>query len=228
MNLLDMKQIVKIYVTGGEEQIVLDHIDFTVEEGEFVAILGPSGSGKSTMMNIIGCLDVPTSGEYYLNGKKIADMQEKELAHIRNKEIGFIFQSFQLLKRNTVLENVMLPLMYAGLSHSEQEKRAKQILKRMGLEEKYHFFPHQLSGGQQQRVAISRAVVTQPSILLADEPTGALDQKTGAEVMALFKELNEEGRTIIMITHDATIAAHAKRIVKILDGKMSEGVVEDA
>lgn len=228
MNLLDMKQIVKIYVTGGEEQVVLDHIDFTVEEGEFVAILGPSGSGKSTMMNIIGCLDVPTSGEYYLNGKKIADMQEKELAHIRNKEIGFIFQSFQLLKRNTVLENVMLPLMYAGLSHSEQEKRAKQILKRMGLEEKYHFFPHQLSGGQQQRVAISRAVVTQPSILLADEPTGALDQKTGAEVMALFKELNEEGRTIIMITHDATIAAHAKRIVKILDGKMSEGVVEDA
>lgn len=228
MSLLDMKQIVKIYVTGGEEQVVLDHIDFTVEEGEFVAILGPSGSGKSTMMNIIGCLDVPTSGEYYLNGKKIADMQEKELAHIRNKEIGFIFQSFQLLKRNTVLENVMLPLMYAGLSHSEQEKKAKQILKRMGLEEKYHFFPHQLSGGQQQRVAISRAVVTQPSILLADEPTGALDQKTGAEVMSLFKELNEEGRTIIMITHDATIASHAKRIVKILDGKMSEGVVEDA
>lgn len=228
MSLLDMKQIVKVYVTGGEEQVVLDHIDFTVEEGEFVAILGPSGSGKSTMMNIIGCLDVPTSGEYYLNGKKIADMQEKELAHIRNKEIGFIFQSFQLLKRNTVLENVMLPLMYAGLSHSEQEKRAKEILTRMGLEEKFNFFPHQLSGGQQQRVAISRAVVTQPSILLADEPTGALDQRTGAEVMALFKELNDEGRTIIMITHDVTIASHAKRIVKILDGKMSEGVVADA
>lgn len=228
MSLLDMKQIVKVYVTGGEEQVVLDHIDFQVESGEFVAILGPSGSGKSTMMNIIGCLDVPTSGEYYLNERKIADLKEAELAHIRNKEIGFIFQSFQLLKRNTVLENVMLPLMYAGLNHHEQEKRAKEILVRMGLGEKLNFYPHQLSGGQQQRVAISRAVVTQPSILLADEPTGALDQKTGAEVMNLFKELNAEGRTIIMITHDATIASHAKRIVKILDGKMSEGVVSDA
>lgn len=228
MSLLDMKQIVKVYVTGGEEQVVLDHIDFKVEAGEFVAILGPSGSGKSTMMNIIGCLDVPTSGEYYLNERKIADLKEAELAHIRNKEIGFIFQSFQLLKRNTVLENVMLPLMYAGFNHHEQEKRAKDILVRMGLGEKLNFYPHQLSGGQQQRVAISRAVVTQPSILLADEPTGALDQKTGAEVMNLFKELNAEGRTIIMITHDATIASHAKRIVKILDGKMSEGVVGDA
>lgn len=228
MALLDMKQIVKIYVTGGEEQVVLDHVDFTVEEGEFVAILGPSGSGKSTMMNIIGCLDVPTSGEYYLNGRKIADLEEKELAHIRNKEIGFIFQSFQLLKRNTVLENVMLPLMYAGLPRHEQEQRAKEILTRMGLKDKFDFFPHQLSGGQQQRVAISRAVVTQPSILLADEPTGALDQRTGAEVMELFNELNREGRTIIMITHDEKIAAHAKRIVKILDGKMSKGVVSDA
>ncbi|MBE6114907.1 MAG: ABC transporter ATP-binding protein [Erysipelotrichaceae bacterium] len=228
MALLDMKQIVKIYVTGGEEQVVLDHVDFTVEEGEFVAILGPSGSGKSTMMNIIGCLDVPTSGEYYLNGRKIADLEEKELAHIRNKEIGFIFQSFQLLKRNTVLENVMLPLMYAGLPRHEQERRAKEILTRMGLKDKFDFFPHQLSGGQQQRVAISRAVVTQPSILLADEPTGALDQRTGAEVMELFNELNQEGRTIIMITHDEKIAAHAKRIVKILDGKMSKGVVSDA
>ncbi|MBR3692917.1 MAG: ABC transporter ATP-binding protein [Erysipelotrichales bacterium] len=223
-----MKQIVKIYVTGGEEQVVLDHVDFTVEEGEFVAILGPSGSGKSTMMNIIGCLDVPTSGEYYLNGRKIAELEEKELAHIRNKEIGFIFQSFQLLKRNTVLENVMLPLMYAGLPRHEQERRAKEILTRMGLKDKFDFFPHQLSGGQQQRVAISRAVVTQPSILLADEPTGALDQRTGAEVMELFNELNQEGRTIIMITHDEKIAAHAKRIVKILDGKMSKGVVSDA
>lgn len=223
-----MKGIVKTYITGGEEQIVLDHIDFNVEEGEFVAILGPSGSGKSTMMNIIGCLDVPTEGEYYLNNRKISALSQNELAHIRNKEIGFIFQSFQLLKRNTIIENVMLPLMYAGLPYHEQRSRALDIIERMGIKDKIDFYPHQLSGGQQQRVAIARAVVTQPSILLADEPTGALDQKTGAEVMRLFKELNDEGRTIIMITHDANIAKHANRIVKILDGKMSEGEIADA
>ena len=196
--------------------------------GEFVSILGPSGSGKSTMMNIIGCLDVPTSGKYVLNGKEIADMDQIELAHIRNKEIGFIFQSFQLLKRNTILENVELPLVYAKVSRKERRERAAAMLDRMGLGNKLDFFPNQLSGGQQQRVAISRAVVTQPSILLADEPTGALDQKTGAQVMELFHELNKEGRTIIMITHDRHIAEHAGRIVKILDGVMSEGVTEDA
>lgn len=226
--LLEMTDIVKCYAIGNEEQVVLNHIDFSVMRGEFVSILGPSGSGKSTMMNIIGCLDVPTSGKYVLNGKEIADMDQIELAHIRNKEIGFIFQSFQLLKRNTILENVELPLVYAKVSRKERRERAAAMLERMGLGNKLDFFPNQLSGGQQQRVAISRAVVTQPSILLADEPTGALDQKTGAQVMELFHELNKEGRTIIMITHDRHIAEHAGRIVKILDGVMSEGVTEDA
>lgn len=226
--LLEMTDIVKCYNIGEEEQVVLNHIDFRVDRGEFVSILGPSGSGKSTMMNIIGCLDVPTSGKYILNGKEIADMDQVELAHIRNKEIGFIFQSFQLLKRNTILENVELPLVYAKVPRKERRERAAQMLERMGLGNKLDFYPNQLSGGQQQRVAISRAVVTQPSILLADEPTGALDQKTGAQVMELFHELNQEGRTIIMITHDRHIAEHAGRIVKILDGVMSEGVTEDA
>ena len=226
--LLEMTDIVKCYTIGEEEQMVLNHIDFSVNKGEFVSILGPSGSGKSTMMNIIGCLDVPTSGKYILNGKEIADMDQVELARIRNKEIGFIFQSFQLLKRNTILENVELPLVYAKVSRKERRERAAAMLERMGLGNKLDFYPNQLSGGQQQRVAISRAVVTQPSILLADEPTGALDQKTGAQVMELFHELNEEGRTIIMITHDRHIAEHAGRIVKILDGVMSEGGTEDA
>ena len=226
--LLEMTDIVKTYNRAGEDQVVLNHIDFDVERGEFVSILGPSGSGKSTMMNIIGCLDVPTSGRYILHGKEIANMDQIELAHIRNKEIGFIFQSFQLLKRNTILENVELPLIYSKIPTRERHERAREMLERMGLGNKLDFYPNQLSGGQQQRVAISRAVVTQPSILLADEPTGALDQKTGQQVMELFAELNEEGRTIIMITHDKHIAAHAKRIVKILDGVMSEGVTEDA
>lgn len=225
---MEMTDIVKCYTIGEEEQMVLKHIDFSVNKGEFVSILGPSGSGKSTMMNIIGCLDVPTSGRYILNGKEIADMDQVELAHIRNKEIGFIFQSFQLLKRNTILENVELPLIYAKVSRKERRERAAAMLERMGLGNKLDFYPNQLSGGQQQRVAISRAVVTQPSILLADEPTGALDQKTGAQVMELFHELNDEGRTIIMITHDKHIAEHAGRIVKILDGVMSEGGTEDA
>ena len=226
--LLMMKDIVKSYESGGEEQTVLDHVNFSVEKGEFVSILGPSGSGKSTMMNIIGCLDVPTSGEYFLNGREIENLDEVTLAKIRNQEIGFIFQSFQLLPRSTIVENVELPLMYAKVHAKERRERAVEILTRMGLGEKIDYYPNQLSGGQQQRVAICRAVITQPSILLADEPTGALDQKTGKQVMELFKELNDEGRTIIMITHDANLAKHAHRIVKILDGKLSEGVLEDA
>lgn len=226
--LLVMKDIVKSYESGGEEQVVLDHVNFSVQEGEFVSILGPSGSGKSTMMNIIGCLDVPTSGEYFLNGREIENLDEVTLAKIRNREIGFIFQSFQLLPRSTIVENVELPLMYAKVHAKERRERAVEILTRMGLGEKIDYYPNQLSGGQQQRVAICRAVITQPSILLADEPTGALDQKTGKQVMELFKELNDEGRTIIMITHDANIAKHAHRIVKILDGKLSEGALEDA
>lgn len=226
--ILSMKGIVKEYDMGGEISQVLKGIDLTVNEGEFLAVLGPSGSGKSTLMNIIGCLDVPTEGEYILSGRKIGEQDEKTLAHIRSKEIGFIFQSFHLLQRQTALENVELPMIYAGLSKNERVERAKEMLKKVGLGDRMYHFPNQMSGGQQQRVAIARAISTNPTILLADEPTGALDQKTGKQVMDLFHKLNDEGRTIIMITHDVNIARHATRIVRILDGNISEGVVEDA
>lgn len=226
--ILYMKNIVKQYQMGDEISVVLKGIDLTVSEGEFLAVLGPSGSGKSTLMNIIGCLDVPTSGEYYLSGRKIGDQNEKTLAKIRSKEIGFIFQSFHLLQRQTALENVELPMIYAGLSEKERRARAVEMLQRVGLGDKMKHYPNQMSGGQQQRVAIARAISTNPTILLADEPTGALDQKTGKAVMELFHELNDEGRTIIMITHDINIARHAKRIVRILDGNISEGDVTDA
>lgn len=223
-----MKNIVKQYAMGDEISTVLKGINLSVNEGEFLAVLGPSGSGKSTLMNIIGCLDTPTSGDYYLSGRHIFNQDEKTLAQIRSKEIGFIFQSFYLLQRQTALDNVMLPLIYAGMGAKEREQRAKSMLERVGLGDKMYHFPNQMSGGQQQRVAIARAISTNPTILLADEPTGALDQKTGAQVMDIFNELNAEGRTIIMITHDAKIAKHAKRIVRILDGNLSEGGLEDA
>lgn len=223
--ILNMKDIVKCYYLGGETQVVLNHVNLQINESEFVSILGPSGSGKSTLMNIIGCLDVPTSGKYILAGNDVEDLDEKELARIRNKEIGFVFQSFQLLPRLTALENVELPMIYTGLSSSERKKRASAILERVGLQDKMRNYPNQLSGGQQQRVAIARSVVTEPSILLADEPTGALDQKTGAQIMKLFTQLNQEGRTIIMITHDLHIANHAKRIVNILDGTLTESAI---
>ena len=226
--ILTMKNIVKEYVMGDEISRVLKGIDLTVEEGEFLAVLGPSGSGKSTLMNIIGCLDVPTSGEYILSGRKIADQDEKSLAHIRSKEIGFIFQSFHLLQRQTALENVELPMIYANVNEKERKERAMEVLEKVGLKDKMDHYPNQMSGGQQQRAAIARSIVNNPTILLADEPTGALDQKTGAQVMELFHELNDEGRCIIMITHDVHIAQHAKRIVRILDGNISEGVDEDA
>ena len=226
--ILRMEKIVKQYMMGDEISTVLKGIDLSVNEGEFLAILGPSGSGKSTLMNIIGCLDTPTSGDYYLSGRHIFNQDEKTLAQIRSKEIGFIFQSFYLLQRQTALENVMLPLIYAGMGAKEREQRAKSMLQRVGLGDKMYHYPNQMSGGQQQRVAIARAISTNPTILLADEPTGALDQKTGAQVMDIFNELNEEGRTIIMITHDAKIARHAKRIVRTLDGNISEGGLEDA
>ena len=227
-NILAMEHIVKQYPMGDEVSTVLKGIDFTVKRGEFVAILGPSGSGKSTLMNIIGCLDVPTSGTYYLSGQKIAQQSERTLAHIRNKEIGFIFQSFHLLQKQTALENVQLPLIYAGLPEKESLRRAGEMLTRVGLADKMDHYPNQMSGGQQQRVAIARALATDPTILLADEPTGALDQKTSRQVMDMFLELNREGRTIIMITHDAHIASFASRIVRILDGRMDEGGVDDA
>ena len=221
--ILDMKDIVKIYKMGDEDQVVLKGVDLLVHKGEFLSILGPSGSGKSTMMNIIGCLDTPTSGTYILGGRNISDQSQKQLARIRSKEIGFIFQSFQLLPRQSARENVELPLIYAHVPPHERRIQAEEMLKRVGLEEKMEHKPNQLSGGQQQRVAIARALSNNPTILLADEPTGALDQKTGKQVMGLFKELNEEGNTIIMITHDANIAKYANRVVRILDGNLYEG-----
>ncbi len=226
--ILLMTGIVKEYNMGGEISRVLKGIDLSVREGEFLAVLGPSGSGKSTLMNIIGCLDVPTEGEYILSGRKIGEQDEKTLAHIRSKEIGFIFQSFHLLQKQTALENVELPLIYAGMSRRDRVERAKEMLEKVGLADRMNHLPNQMSGGQQQRVAIARAISTNPTILLADEPTGALDQKTGKQVMELFHKLNDEGRTIIMITHDVNIAKHARRIVRILDGNISEGVIEDA
>jgi putative ABC transport system ATP-binding protein len=222
MEILNMNNIIKTYTMGQEEQTVLKNVCFSVQKGEFVAIFGPSGSGKTTLMNIIGCLDVATSGEYILNGNEISGLDETDLAQIRNKEIGFIFQQFQLLPRFSALENVELPLIYAGLPEKVRREKAKDILARLGLSDKLKNKPTQLSGGQQQRVAIARAIVTEPSILLADEPTGALDQKTGHQIMELFTQLHKEGRTIIMITHDEKIAQYASRTVRILDGELSE------
>ncbi len=222
-----MRGIVKQYQMGEEISTVLKGIDLDIQEGEFLSILGPSGSGKSTLMNIIGCLDTPTSGTYTLHGRVIRDLNQKQLARIRSREIGFIFQQFQLLPRLNALKNVELPLVYAGVSQKERTRRAKEMLTRVGLKDRMEHFPNQLSGGQQQRVAIARALATNPTLLLADEPTGALDQATGEQVMGLFRELHDEGRTIIMITHDLKIAQHASRIVSILDGELSEGVRYD-
>ena len=219
----EMKDINKYYQMGEEPVHVLKDINLTIKKGEFLSVLGPSGSGKSTLMNIIGCLDVPTSGEYVLNGTEVDTLGEKELARIRSREIGFIFQNHQLLPRLTALKNVELPLIYAGVSPRERKQRAKDMLARVGLADRMDHYPNQLSGGQCQRVAIARALIGSPSILLADEPTGALDQKTGRQVMELFHELHAEGRTIIMITHDMNIAQHARRVVQIIDGVMTEG-----
>ena len=220
--ILEMKNISKIYQMGEEEVIALDDVSISIDEGEFVTILGPSGSGKSTLMNIIGCLDIPTKGEYVLSGQKVAGLSEKELARIRNKEIGFIFQSFQLLPKLTAAQNVELPLIYAGINSVNRREISKDLLGKVGLESKVNNLPTQLSGGQQQRVAIARAISTEPTILLADEPTGALDQETGMRILEFFKKLNEEGRTIIMITHDRSIAEYGDRIINIVDGKVSE------
>jgi len=218
-----MHDIVKQYQMGEELQTILKGVHLEVKEGEFLSILGPSGSGKSTMMNIIGCLDVPTSGEYVLHGRAIRDLDQKQLAQIRSREIGFVFQSFQLLSRLDAQKNVELPLIYAGVPPKERAQRAVAMLEHVGLKDKLRNYPNQLSGGQQQRVAIARALVTQPTLLLADEPTGALDQATGKQVLALFRELHEEGHTIIMITHDLSNARNASRIVNLLDGQLTEG-----
>ncbi|WP_186725629.1 ABC transporter ATP-binding protein [Planomicrobium sp. CPCC 101110] len=220
--MLNMQNISKSYFLGDEEQVVLQNVSLTVKKGDFIAILGPSGSGKSTLMNMIGCLDSPSSGDYSLSGQKVDELDESELAAIRNKEIGFVFQQFQLLPRLSARQNVELPLIYAGISEKDRKKRAEEMLERVGLAEKMDNRPNQLSGGQQQRVAIARAMVTEPTILLADEPTGALDQRTGQQIMELFHEINKEGKSIIMITHDQDIARNADRIVHILDGRLRE------
>lgn len=204
---------------GDNEVRALDGASFTIEKGEMVAIMGPSGSGKSTLMSIIGCLDVPSSGQYSLDGVSVESLGESGLAEVRGRKIGFVFQQFNLLARTSALENVMLPLTYAGISGKEREKRARAALERVGLGERTHHAPNELSGGQQQRVAIARAIVNEPTILLADEPTGALDSKTGVEIMDLFQRLHREnGQTVILVTHDAHVARHTERIIRISDG----------
>ncbi len=218
--ILSMRGINKSYPLGDGSVQVLFDVDFDVRQKEFVSILGPSGSGKSTLMNIIGCLDTATSGSYVLNGKDIGSLKDRQLAKVRNRDIGFVFQQFQLLNRMSALDNVVLPLIYARVPSRERRARATVLLNKVGLGDKMMNKPKQLSGGQQQRVAIARAMVTDPAIILADEPTGALDQKTGAQIMELFEQLNAEGKTIIMITHDPKIARRAKRIVHILDGRL--------
>lgn len=223
--MIELKNINKSFILGGEEIKALDNISFKVEKGEFVAIIGPSGSGKSTLMNILGLLDVPDSGEYILDDVVIKDAKDNLLAEIRNKKIGFIFQNFNLLPKMNAFENVQVPLMYRGIKNDVSKKISYEYLEKVGLKGREKHHPNQLSGGQQQRVAIARALVGNPEIILADEPTGALDSKTSMEVMELLQKLNEEGQTIILITHDINVARKAKRIVRIADGKLYEGEV---
>lgn len=217
---VELKDIYKIYQMGDTVIRANDGINFKILDGEFVAIIGKSGSGKSTIMNIIGALDTPTSGQYFLNNQDVSRMKDDQLAEIRNKQIGFIFQNYNLLNKQNILENVELPLLYAGVKERERRKRALEALEKVDMKEKWRVNPNKLSGGQQQRVAIARALVNQPSLILADEPTGALDSRTSREVMGLLKQLHQEGNTIILITHDQSIALEADRIIQILDGKI--------
>jgi putative ABC transport system ATP-binding protein len=222
--LIDIRDITKVYEMGEEKVHALSGVTLGVQKGEYVAIMGPSGSGKSTLMNLIGCLDTPTSGSYILNGREVATMTDDELAAIRNQEIGFVFQTFNLLPRTTALQQVELPLVYSGLPRKERRDRAVKALEAVGLADRMTHQPNELSGGQRQRVAIARALINNPSILLADEPTGNLDSQTGVEIMALFDQLNGRGNTIVLVTHEEDIAAHARRIVRLRDGK----VLQDA
>ena len=222
MSIIKTENLVRHFTVGTQTVEALRGVSLDINKGEFVAIMGPSGSGKSTLMNIIGCLDSPTSGTYYLNNKNVSTLDDDALALIRNHEIGFVFQNFHLLARNTALDNVMLPLKYAGIDKSEQEEIAMEVIKSVDLESRAHHQPSELSGGQQQRVAIARALVNKPSILFADEPTGNLDSKTGDDVMKLFTNLHQQGQTIILITHEIEVANQAERIISIKDGKIFE------
>ena len=218
-NIIELKSIVKTYDMGGAEQVLaLQGVSVNIGKNEYVAIMGPSGSGKSTLMNIIGCLDTPTSGQYLFNGINVSEMNDNELAKIRNKEIGFVFQTFNLLARSDSLHNVELPLIYAGVPSAERRRRATETLQHVQLGDRIHHKPNELSGGQRQRVAVARALVTKPSIILADEPTGNLDSKTGEEIMMLFQELHDQGNTIILVTHEPDIAEHAHRTIRLRDG----------
>tara|TARA_B100001109_G_scaffold243534_1_gene229452 strand:- start:3 stop:680 length:678 start_codon:yes stop_codon:yes gene_type:complete len=220
------ESLTKHYQVGSEKVEALKGINLSVEKGEFISIMGPSGSGKTTLMNIIGCLDTPTDGTYFLNNKSVSELSDDELAHIRNDEIGFVFQSFHLLARNSALENVMLPLKYAGENKKNAITRSNEALDKVGLSDRSSHSPSELSGGQQQRVAIARALVNKPSILFADEPTGNLDSKTGEDVMNLFKELNNNGQTIILITHEDSIARQSNRVITIMDGLIKSDISE--
>jgi len=220
--MIEIRDLVKVYEMGDVQVRALDGVSIDVDHGEFVAIMGPSGSGKSTLMNLIGCLDTPTSGTYRLNEQEVSRLDDDELARIRNKEIGFVFQTFNLLSRASALENVEVPLVYAGVPRQERHRRAKEMLEQCGLGDRIQHQPNELSGGQRQRVAVARALVNRPSILLADEPTGNLDSRTGEEIMLLFDELNRNGNTIVLVTHEEDIARHAHRTVRLRDGQVVE------
>ena len=226
-NVIEIRGIIRDFKLGQEIVHVLKGIDLDIKRGEYVAIMGPSGSGKSTLMNLLGCLDTPTAGMYNLNGKDVSQMSDDELADIRNTEIGFVFQTFNLLPRTTALDNVALPMVYAGASKKAREERATEVLNDVGLSDRMDHKPNQLSGGQRQRVAVGRALVNKPSIILADEPTGNLDSKTGTEIMALFDQIHAAGNTVIMVTHEEEIAAHAKRVIRLRDGIIESDTFND-
>ncbi|WP_430400320.1 ABC transporter ATP-binding protein [Flavobacterium sp.] len=222
--IIEIKNITRDFPLGNEIVHVLKGIDLNINKGEYVALMGPSGSGKSTLMNLLGCLDTPTGGTYILNGKRVSEMEDEELAEIRNKEIGFVFQTFNLMPRTTALDNVALPMVYAGYSKSDRNERATEVLSQVGLSDRMDHKPNQLSGGQRQRVAVARALVNKPSIILADEPTGNLDSKTSLEIMTLFDDIHANGNTVILVTHEEDVAQHAHRIIRLRDGVVESDV----